>query len=132
MNIRGYGNLWIYFLAIFSKSSISRSFSVTKTNIYFSTRTANVAIIRIIKNIPSDTSKLPRSIKNAKKNPKHSAMPKIAPTSTSIIMAMLDRLYQMLDLSGLFRFEPFRFALPHESIGKSSASNRRFLMRFFI
>ena len=47
----------------------------------------------MMKNIPSERTKLPRKIKNAKKNPKHSAMPKIAPTSTSIIMLMDLRLY---------------------------------------
>ncbi len=72
--------------------------------------------------MPNDTSTLPRTTKNAKKNPKHSAIPKIAPTSTSMMTATLERLYQKLFLSVFGRFAP---------MGESTFS-RRFLMRFFI
>lgn len=72
--------------------------------------------------MPNETMKLTRTTKNAKKNPKQSAMPKIAPTSTSMMIATLERLYQKLFLSVFGRFA---------EMGESAFS-RRFLMRFFI
>lgn len=72
-----------------SNNFISCSFNATKISIYFKIKMANKAMIRIIKNTPNDTTKFPRNTKNAKKNPKHSETPRIAPISTSMIMLTL-------------------------------------------